>query len=214
MSTPPPPEVVELIRDWANRTVVDESEEKAISQFVVGSTKDLRKAPPKQITVPTLPDAEQRFIAFDDESERYGEQYPSLATLWAKAEENARRIALILACSDSYDSPTITAANADHACRLVKMILNDIGKYIVPEIVGGKVEADKRKIIRVIQRMGATGGVKRDITRGTRWAGNRQRNDLLTDLTEAGEIVCRAVEGTVRYWTAGNAPASEGASNE
>lgn len=208
VSTPPPPKVVELIHAWAKRKNITPTDGKTVSQFVVESAGNFKEAPPEQIMVPTDADAEQRLIAFDDMAELKAKEEPKLSKLWAKAEENVRRIALILACSDNYDSPVITIANADRASRLVQKIITDFGKYVAPEIVAGRTEAEKRMLLNFVNKYGKTGCLKRDITRGTRWANGRHRNDLLGDLCESQEIICLPTESdkTVRYWTAEHAP--------
>jgi hypothetical protein len=174
---------------------------KKVSQFVVGSADNFSKPPPEQIIVPTDAYAEQRFRDFDDMADKKALKEPRLAASWLKAEENARRIALIMGCSDNYDDPTITIEAADRACKMVKKIIEDFGRYIVPEITEGKTAAEKQKILNVIKGFGAKGCVKREVTRKTRWANVRQRNDLLADLIEGGEVVCGKTESGrgIRY---------------
>jgi hypothetical protein len=216
LSIPPPQHLVELVSAWAKREITTPTDGKTISQFVVGSAGNFKEAPPEQILVPTDADAERRFIAFDDMAELRGKESPEVSRLWAKAEENARRIALILACSDSYEAPVITLASSDRACRVIEKIIFDFERYVVPEIVSGRVESEKRKIINIVKRFGTAGCLKRDITQKTRWAGGRQRNDLLTDILEAGDVICKqTLSGkAVRYWTAEHCPPGERAGSD
>jgi hypothetical protein len=210
LTAPPPQHLVELVSAWAKRTVTPAGG-KTISQFVVGSADSLQEAPPEQIIVPTNADAEKRCRDFDDMAELLSKNEPQLSSSWLKAEENARRIALIIGCSDSYDSPVVTIAAADRACRMVKMIIEDFGTHVVPEISDGRTEAEKSKIIGIVREFGFSGCTKREITRKTRWAGGRQRNDLLADLVEGGDLVCKATPSGhgVQYWAEGFEPSGE-----
>ncbi len=191
---PPPKQLVSLVNSWAKRTVIKPEDAGSIGQFVVGSANGFQEAPPKQIIVPTDADAEQRFRDFDDMAEALSKKDFSLAASWLKAEENARRIALIIACSDSYDNPVVTIAAADRACQMIKKIVVDFGKHVVPEIAEGRVEIEKQRILNVIKRFGATGCTKCYLTKKTRWANARQRNDLLQDLIDGGELACEKTE--------------------
>lgn len=109
-----PQHLIDKISEWHKR-VIQSIESPILSQFV---TQYCQKQPPSQIVVHTECDAEQVFIDFDNEAIQYGKQQPLLACLWAKAEENARRIALIVACGINYEIPSIDSAVARYACRL------------------------------------------------------------------------------------------------
>ena len=124
--------------------------------------------------------------------------------LWRKGEENARKIALILAASESFDSPYITASIADYSCRLVQYLLLSFGKEILPTIVSGQIESQKQKLLEIIKKTGIEGCPTRDITRAARWSNKRQRDALLADLVEAQEIIAQPRKGGVYFWTVEN----------
>lgn len=211
LTAPPPQHLVELVGAWAKRTIATSTDDIEINQFVVGSAGNFIEAPPEQIIVPTNADAERRCRDFDDMAELLSKKDPRLSASWLKAEENARRIALIVACSDSYDAPVVNIQAADWACRLTEKIVTDFGVYVVPEIADGRMEAEKQKLVNVIKGFGKKGCMKRDITRKTRWASGRHRSDLLTDLIEGGDLVIRTTPTGrgARYWTAEHAPPEE-----
>jgi hypothetical protein len=201
-NTPVPESLAQRVNEWFIRKIGKGTDGHSVSQFVVGG----REQPPEQIVVEADREAEARFIAFDNESITYGEEHPQLACLWMKAEENARRIALIVAASESFDAPRINLSAADYACRLCRNILIDFGRYIAPEIVSGEMESKKRKLINVIGVRGVAGCTRRDLIRGTQWVDVRQRSNLLQDLIDSGEIVQQIKQSGkgVSYWTAEN----------
>jgi hypothetical protein len=208
LMTPPPQGLVDMVKAWAERKVAGPTDGRAASQFVVGDPDNFQDPLPVQILVPTNPDAEQRCRDFDDAAEKESENSPRMASSWKKAEENARRIALILGCSDSYENPTVTISAADRACRMVKKIVTDFGKYILPSIADGKTESEKCKIIDIVNSFGEQGGLKGQITKRTPGMDSGTRNNRLADLIEAGQIGCKATRTGkgVFYWTAENCP--------
>ena len=160
------------------------------------------------MVIPTTKEAEEVFITFDNETRKFGKDFPVLDCLWAKGEENARRIALIVACGNSFDCPIIDLQSADYACRLIRYLLLDFGNTIAPDIVSCETNARKRKLIKLIGSYGLDGVQKSVLTRSTHDLTRKLRNDLLDDLIESGEVAFnhtkekRAV--VYRYWTAEN----------
>jgi hypothetical protein len=197
-----PQEIISKVHDWYFRELGPESDGHSLSGYVTNSGT---KPAPTQLIVPTENEAEKIFINFDNETIRYGKEQPQLACIWAKGEENARRISLIVAAGECFDSPIITPAISDYACRLMRYLLLDFEKTIVPEIVAGELESKKRKLVSIIEKKGEKGCDKRDLTRASQWANQKQRNDLIADLIEAGEIITQAdVAGRSRFWTVEN----------
>jgi hypothetical protein len=158
-----------------------------VSQFVCGSGDSVTSAI-NSIVVETDEDAEKVFIAFDDESERQGKLNKEMDCLWAKAEENARRIALIVAASDNFAEPRITRAIARYACRLMTYLLHDFEHMIVPEIVSGETETKKRQIVKIVENSKHTGVTKSILTNATKNMVASQRDMLIKDLIEGKDI--------------------------
>jgi len=203
-----PAGIIERVGMWWQRQFIKGTDGKTISQFV---TQNYTSQPqiPLQMIVPTHPVAEKILIDFDDRSTAFGVKHPELSALWLKAEENARRIALIVACGENFDAPEITPAIADYACRLVRYLLADFGENVVPEIVSSGAEQDKRKVVSVLTHAGADGIIKSSLTKKTQWIRTRgERDKLLEDLVEAGDIAFERTERNKRptliYWTAEN----------
>jgi|GEM_PF-1620348 len=201
---PPPDSVIEKVRAWFERGKTQPPAGTRIDSIVSWNGEEYESAPPKPMVVPTSPEAERIFVDFDAETARYGREFSALACLWAKGEENARRIALIIAAGDNFDSPIISAANADYACRLIKYLLNHFGTNVVPEIVTCETDAKKRRVISVIRDAGINGIPKWLLTRKTQWAKGPERGHMISDLAEAGEIASAPHGDGISFWTAEN----------
>ena len=193
-----PESIIQQVRVWYKLKVVRETGSE-LSKLV---TENYDEQQPDQITIPTERNAEQIFIRFDDETTEYGKSHPQLLRLWGKGEENARRIALVVAAGESFESPVITPQIADYACRLIRYLLIDFGDKIVPEIVSSETEKNKRKVYRVIDTAGVSGITMQYLTRATRWSNQRGRKDILDDLFAAGDIAIEQDGKSVRYWSA------------
>jgi len=194
-----PKSIIDQVQKWYHRQIGPENDGHTLDPFISPSyTKPI----PQQIIVSTDNEAEKIFIECDNESIKYGKEQPALNCLWGKAEENARRIALIIAAGERYTDLRISSANADYACRLNKYLLIDFEKKIVPEIVAGELDSRKRKLVSIIEKKGEKGCGKRDLTRNSQWTNQKQRNDLISDLIEAGEIEQQLDKaGHLKYWT-------------
>jgi len=201
--TPPPESIVTQCREWWQRGKGD-PEGHIVPKLMVGQPGQFTEAPPEQVMVKTTPDAERAFIALDDELTGLGRKDDQMTVMYAKGEENARRIALICAASENASEPEITASIADYACRLIRFLLDSFLRVIVPEIVDSQIGKNKRRIVAVVKRSGKAGCLHRRITKRTEWANRRTRDELISDLLEAGEIVRELDGNTWRYWTAEN----------
>lgn len=204
---PVPQGISDQVTAWFTRQI-GETDGQDISAYAVfrGSTGIADVQPPQQIIIPREDEAEKLFLDFDDESIAFGKTNPILNCLWTKAEENARRVALILAASENFESPCITAPIADYACRLIRYSLVNFGQDTVPAIVTGQIDAQKQKLLEIIGQGGANGCSNRVLTQRARWSTKKQRIALLADLEEAEEIVKQIKEGkrTPSFWTVEN----------
>ena len=200
-----PQSILDQVEAWHGRQI-GETDGHNIGTFASyhGATGTTTATPPEQIVVARDPKAEEVFIAFDKESTSFGEASPPLDCLWSKSEENARKIALILAASESFDSPCITVPMADYACRLIRYLLLDFGKEIVPIIASNQIDEQKQKLLAIIKTYSIKGCSNRNLVQQARWSTKRQRIPLLEDLIEAGEIVVHIKKGkkVASFWTA------------
>ncbi len=205
-----PPDISDLINLWYHRDTSSHEGEGDIEKFSAFQSRTGSAAgkPPEQMLISATAEAEKLFVALDEESLEIGKANPVLACLWAKTEENARKIALIIACGIEFEKPVITAHIAEYSCRLVRFILTEFVNDTVPRIVSSKVDANKKKILDIISATGKEGCLTRHITRYARWSTRKQRSELLGDLMEGGEVIARPDAGGkgTRFWTVGNSP--------
>ena len=197
-----PQSIIDQVHNWSFRKIEPKNDGHSLGEFVSNSYTE---PTPQQIIIPTENEAEKIFIEFDNETIKYGKEQPQLACLWAKGEENARRIALIIAAGEDSNTSKISAANADYTTRLIRYLLFDFEKRVVPEIVAGELDSRKRRLVSIIEKKGEEGCDKRYLTRASQWANQKQRNDLIADLVEAGEIITELdTAGRPKFWTAEN----------
>ncbi len=209
---PVPPDISDIINLWCLREISSYKGQGDIESFTAFQSRtgsELAIAPEQMVILATEP-AEKIFIDFDNESLRIGNSNQDLACLWAKAEENSRKIALILAAGSEFEKPVITGPIAEYSCRLIRYILTQFINNTVPKIVSSKVDMNKRKILEIIGGYGVAGCTSRQITRLARWSTKKQRNELFGDLIESGEIITATFltssGGGVRFWTEENFP--------
>jgi hypothetical protein len=200
-----PDSIIQAVIAWQNRVISAGPVDK-LSSYATFVNGEVISATPKQMDVPADPDAEQLFIAFDEEAAKAGEKEPAMDCLWAKAEENARKIALIVAASENYKEPRVTFGVADYSIRLMRFLLNDFSNLVLPNITSSQIEKDKLAILRVIESGGVRGLSGNEIARSARRFKKQQRDQLYEDLIEAGEII-RAITPCTRgfrVWTTEN----------
>ncbi len=160
-------------------------------------------SPLNQITIKANIGAERRFILFDNEANKFGSENKQIAPLWYKGEENARKIALILAAGNE---SIINEQIADYSCRLVKYLLQSFEYTIMPEITDNIVAKNKRKVFNIINDSGINGTSKCDLAIKTEWLTKRVREEIITDLQETCEVVYSETKekGNFRYWSISN----------
>jgi len=197
-----PDDIVEQVRLWSPRELPREEPHK-ISTFVGNSNQ---QQPPRQLLIPTSHDAEMIFRAFDSETVEFGKQNQLLDCLWSKGEENARRIALIVACGNGNENAEISSQDADYACRLIRYLLIDFGEKIAPEIVSSEIESRKRRIFKIIEMSGIEGCMNPMLVKKTPFLSQKTRQEAITDLIASGEIAYHQLKGDklsqFHYWTA------------
>jgi hypothetical protein len=204
--TDPPQSICDEINYWWKMDLYPPAEEGTASDHCDDNAN--RPAPPA-ITVPIDDDAEMLYRALDDEAY---EKTGSAASMWSKAEENARRIGLIYAASLNKDEPRITKECADYACRLVRYTLNAFITEVAPKIVSGEIDRKKRGILDVIKKGHAGGCTQADLSSATSndFRNARDRQPYIDGLEEEGfiriERIPQAAGGrgrpkTVYFWT-------------
>ena len=199
-----PDSIVKQVRAWFMRDITCLAGNSDITQFVQGSAASMTPAAPGQFIVPTDAAGEGIFINFDNEAISFSKENPKFACLWRKAEENARKIGVIIAAGESFDTPLIRFCTAEYACRLIRYLLLDFQNTIAPIIISNQIDEQKQKLLKIIKKHGAKGCSNRDLVQQARWSTKKQRLTLLEDLIEAEEIVAHVKEGkkVAFFWTA------------
>jgi hypothetical protein len=207
MDKTPPKWLCDKVKAWACLAIQYEPATMEAHVTPAGE-KNIPVRIPKQPLIPTTPQAEQTFVQFDTYTHAYGKKMPSMAAMWNKCEENARKVALIVACGNNPERPEVSEADAEYACRLVHFLLLDFIKTIAPEIVSGPVEAKKRMVMRAIESKGNRGISKALLARETQELMKAERDKIIEDLMESC-MICYFDAGTssrpsYRYWTPEN----------
>jgi len=203
---PVPADISDLVSLWNMREIGGSGGDIESFSAFQSRTGSVLAPTPEQIIVSTTPVAEKIFVNFDNNAIKIGEQNPDLMCLWAKAEENARKISLILAAGSSFESPANTKETAEYACTLVSYLLTHFINSTVPKIVSSKTDLNKQKILGIIEKSGVRGCLIRDITKIARWSNIKQRKDILADLLEGEEIVIQKTKSGkgLLHWTIEN----------
>ncbi len=196
----PPDDICEFVNAWSNRKI--EPKDKATIKAWQKHTGDkCTKANPTQIEIKATSEAEKILVEFDLFSRTIGIESPKVKCLWAKAEENARKLSLTLAASVNYDNPIIDGACADYGCKLTSYLLRDFGSNIVGQLSSNPQEEKKNRIWSLINKKGRVGCNKKQLAESSGWSSRKERIDLLEDLREAGRIATKLVNGVETHWT-------------
>jgi len=194
----PPECLIKHIIAWnkVNPRPVDPSD---ITTMVNYNNGAIMEASPIPIIVPTHESAERIFRKFDNFSSKMSVADPGFSCLWSKAEENARKIALIVSCcmapcDNISTSLAITFESAVYSCRLISYLLNDFTKIIVPNIVMCETDRKKLRLLKAIERNSVSGCTKTQLTKATQWLTRNERISALSDLIDAEEIVYETIQ--------------------
>ncbi|MBK9189963.1 MAG: DUF3987 domain-containing protein [Phycisphaerales bacterium] len=108
-------------------------------------------------------------------------------SVWARAEEKACRLALVYACSAHAQKPVIDANAARWACDL-SVYLTRRMLYIAHEwVADGVFDARQKRVLRIVRK--ADGKISRsELCRKTQWLTQRERQEVIDNLVETGQI--------------------------
>ena len=109
--------------------------------------------------------------------------------LWGKAVENARRIALTVACFRNPESPMVELCDAQYAVTLLTNSVNEMIAYVRENVAATEKERDLKKVERIIRAAKWNGISKSDLTRRSQSMRSANRLDALADLKDGDIIV-------------------------
>jgi len=184
-----PEGLIEMVGEWYHRTIgdPDKSQEIKIKHGVI------LEPLPEQIVVPTAKDAEAHFREFISTCDNMGKKDQKVKSLWDKAHENARKVALIVAGASNFYEPKITLSIAEYACDLIEYIVNDFTNTFVDEIVDSPIAHNVRQVFRHIHNHGATGITRTKLTAATSFIRRNERQYIIDDLIEGGQVVAKTL---------------------
>ena len=112
-----------------------------------------------------------------------------VASLYGKAVENARRIALTIAVGKNNVDPIIGAEDMRYGVALVSHTIRYAIDAIEENLAENELERAKKRLLKTIREAGSHGIVRKDLTRKSQYLKRQLRDECLDDLIEAGEII-------------------------
>jgi hypothetical protein len=109
--------------------------------------------------------------------------------VWARCYENARKLALIHACSLDHEATEVSEQSATWGCRLAMHLTTRIDQLAQAYVSDGEFDAQAKKLLRLIREGGENGRTRTEICRHMRSLNNRQIDDVIGKLISTEEIV-------------------------
>lgn len=167
-ATAVPQSIIEIARPWGQRLCPTDGE-------------------PAPVLVQTTEAAEAVFEELATLADARMEQGDSIASsLWARAEETARRLALVYACSADHVKPRIDVDAARWACDLATYLIKRMLYQAGQCVADGAFGAAQLRVLRIIRDAGEI--TKTDLCRKTQDMTPRERDAILTNLEACGHI--------------------------
>ena len=178
-----PPSIVEQFRAWISRVVPPDADAGDIG----GATGV------NLITIPTTPEARRIFEDFG--AEAYEKMLAASKDgkdsefLWGKALENARRVALIVACGEAYEGAVIDRYEAEYGVAVARHNIMSLEKAVEDNMAETTWQRSKQRVMSIIEKQGPDGIGRRDLLRKAFWCRGKDMNEMLSDLVNAGFLV-------------------------
>ena len=150
---------------------------------------DLSQEHPEPAIVSMTPKAAAMFDALDrhadHQAEALGEPH---GTLWTRATEKARKLALIHACSAAREKPAINTDAARWACSLSEYLTARMISLAYQWVAENAFDAKRKQLLRIVRRAGAEGVTRTALCRNTRAIPTRERAEIIDALIVCGDI--------------------------
>lgn len=177
-----PDGLIQITQAWAQRIISGNDDDGDIMSATMPQQMIVRETPEATCA---WADYRRKCIGRIKEFEKGGNE---LGVMWGKAAENAARVSLILACSERYDNPEVTAANMDLACRIIDACTFDVLGMIQENMHVNTIARDRNAILMFITKQGAKGCSKPELARHTAGLTARVRDSYIQELIESEEI--------------------------
>jgi hypothetical protein len=172
----PPRDLVELVRMWVNWTP---------------GTGNLASQHPRPMTIGSTKEAGLILDEFDAQCDRTQDAEESnLATLWSRAAEKARKLALLHTCSRMVpgEPAQIDEEAAQWGCELSGYLTQRLIYLAYQWVADGAFDSRRKRVLRAIQESGKLGLTGSELCRKTQSLSPRERNEVLEALLQSGEI--------------------------
>lgn len=170
---PIPDELVKTVRFW--------------HQFGIYDELDIQHPKPK--TVEYDNQAESVFDALETEAyEHQSKDNDTIASLWTRTNEKARKLALIYACSESAESPLVTRQAAEWACDLSRYLTRKIIHDASDWISENPFDAARKRVLRIIKDSKSKGISASGLCRKTQSLKKKERDEILHNLLSSGIV--------------------------
>lgn len=124
------------------------------------------------------------------------------ASILARIEENATKLALIRAVSRDPVDPQIEGADATWGAMLARHCAELTIREVAARVSENPTESNHKRALKILQDAGVQGMSKRDFTRRTQFMDLHQRDSVLKTLVEAGFVAVeqRQARGRPAQW--------------
>jgi hypothetical protein len=153
---------------------------------------------PKPLVVKTTDDAGDIFEELATTAEENEQAGGKGAVVWTRAEQKARQLALVYACSEDPQQPLIDKDAALWACDLVCHLTDRMVTLAGDWISENQHEADGQRVIRILKAAKNGRITLTELARKMRHTDSKQRATLVKDLMEAG-LVRMTADGKTSY---------------
>ncbi len=150
---------------------------------------NLQPEHPEPKVVPSTAAAQGLFDALDAEAEQAQRDLGEpLGTLWTRATEKARKLALLFACSRDAGSPEVDEAAACWACDLSRYLTRRLVSLAGQWVAENPFDARRKRVLRLIAEGGGQGLTRSELYGKTRAFTTRERSDVLEALMLCGDV--------------------------
>ncbi|MFO1043947.1 MAG: bifunctional DNA primase/polymerase [Planctomycetaceae bacterium] len=108
--------------------------------------------------------------------------------IWGRCYENARKLALIHACSLDHEATEVTEVSAQWGCRLAMHLTKRIDRLAEEYVSDGEFDALVKKLLRFVRDGGESGRTRTEVCRHMRALNNRQIDEVVQKLVSTEEI--------------------------
>ena len=155
---------------------VDPTKKGNLDEFVI----------PNPLVITANENAKTIFRAFQKETLKLSDENKPTASMWVRAAEQGKKVALILAGSLFKE---IDAEMAEYGCELVRHLINNTCTSIMMYLSDNEYERESKRLEEIIRKAGNKGISMKEIVQRTRFLKSRiYRQALLDDLFES-EII-------------------------